>query len=233
MSNVALVDIDPSDVDVIVTDYADLDDEERVEAAVATLARLDLARGDENHIDLHRLTTDGVRDLRRAIGSLTKEASPKAIGKLMDLLVYVRSLTPRLCEYMISVYGPDHAGSVEAVVDTFVAQASLGEWQALWVVYTMRQLGLLQGAAGRQAWVRGQRERARSGLLGAEAALALADVGAVELEDLDHALRAEPEALAPWYLLAMKALVTSTGQHRDRARAVRDSHPLNAILLDI
>lgn len=32
--NVALVDIDPSDVDVIVTDYPDLDDEERIEAAV-------------------------------------------------------------------------------------------------------------------------------------------------------------------------------------------------------
>lgn len=231
--NVALIDIDPSDVDVIVTDYADLDDEERVESAVATLARLDLDPDDDNRIDLHRLTADGVRDLRRAISSLTKAESPEAIGKLMDLLVYVPSLTPRLCEYMISAYGPDQAASVEAVVDTFVAQASLGEWQALWVVYTMRQLGLLQGSSGREAWVRGQRERARSGLLGAEAALALAEVGAVEFEDLDHALRAEPEALAPWYLLAMKELVVSTGQHGDRARAVRDSHPLNSILLDI
>jgi len=151
----------------------------------------------------------------------------------MDLLVYIPSLTPRLCEYMISVYGPDHAGAVEAVVDTFIGQASLGEWQALWVVYTMRQLGLLQGPPAREAWARAQRERARSRLLGAEAALALAEVGAVEFEDLDHALRAEPEVLAPWYLLAMKALVNTTGLHGERARAVRDDHPLNAILLDI
>ncbi len=96
----------------------------------------------------------------------------------------------------------------------------------------MRQLGLLQGASARESWARTQRERARSRPLGAEAALALAEVEAIEFEDLDHALRAEPEALAPWYLLAMKALVAGTGQHRDRARAVRDSHPLNSILLN-
>ena len=231
--NAALVDIDPSDVDVIVTDYADLDDEERVEAAVGTLARLDLDPGDDNRIDLHRLTTDAVRDLRRAISSLTRAENGAAIDKLMDLLVYVPSLTPRLCEYMISVYGPDHARAVETVLDTFIGQASLGEWQALWAVYTMRQLGLLQGSSPRQAWARTQRERARSRLLGAESALALADVGAVDFDDLDHALRVEPEVLAPWHLLAMKALVSTTGQHADRARAVRDSHPLHAILLDI
>lgn len=229
----AMAEVDPSDVEVIVTDYPDLDDEERIDAALSTLARLDLEPDDDNRIDLRRLTSDAVRDLRRAIGGLTRAEHPGAMSRLTELLILVPSLTPRLCEYMIGVYGPDNAQAVEQVVDTLVEHASLGDWQALWIVYTMRQLLLMQGAPARETWVRAQRERGRGRLLGAEAALALAEVGVGDFNDLDHALRSEPEALAPWHLLAMKAIAASTTQHADRARAVRDSYPLNKIILDI
>ncbi len=49
-----LIDVDPSDVDVIVTDYPDLDEDERVDAATFTLARIDLDAEDDNRIDLRK-----------------------------------------------------------------------------------------------------------------------------------------------------------------------------------
>ena len=228
----ALIAIDRGDVEVIVSDYPDLNDEERVVAAFDTLARLDVDPDDDEWIDIHNLSSEGVRDLRRAVGGLTRARNPGAIERLIDLMILVPSLTPRVCDYMISVYEPERAESIERVLDTLIEHASLGEWQALWLVSVMRHLDLLKNDPRRTEWVRQQRERGRGRLLAAEARLALASAGVGDFDDLDYALRTEPEVLAPWHLLAIKAMAASSGAPLvDRARAVRDSHPLNRILL--
>jgi len=226
--------IDPSDVEVIVVEYATLDDDEQMESAMATLNRTRVNKRDDSAIDLKRATRDDVRALRRAISALTRHEEQAGLEFVMDLLVYIPSLTPRICDYLIAVGPADTRARVTAIVDDVLAEVSLGEWQAHWFTHVCRRLDLLPPASPRLEWVRTQRERGRGRLLGAEAALALAEVGEADFDDLDRALRAEPEALAPWFLLAMKSMATlEPRNYGNRARAVRDSAPLNRFLLDI
>lgn len=228
----ATIPVDPTDVEVIVSDYPNLDEDERVADARSTLARLELPAESPSHLDLRRLGGDDVRVLRRAISTLTRHEDPSALAHASELFVFVPSLTPRLADYLIAAYGPDTNEAVETVVDHLIETASLGEWQAQWIVNVCRELGLLQGNSFRAEWTAQQRDRGRSRPLGAEAALALALVGVADFDDLDQALRTEPAALAPWFLLGMKSMAHFDA-HRfgDRMRAVRDSDPLYRVLL--
>ena len=228
------VPIDPSDVEVIVAEYPDLDDDEQVAAALATLERLTLPPEDDRRIALEKPASEEIRDLRRAISALARNGDEGGLRYVKQLLAFVPSLTPRLSDYLIASYHEESASDVEGIVDSLIEGHSLGEWQAMWLVYVLRALLLLQGSESRIAWTREQRDRGRGRALGAEAALTLAGVGEADFDDLDQALRTEPEALAPWYMLAvadMARLVPTT--NRDRARAIRDSHPLARVLVDI
>lgn len=229
----ATVEIDPSDVEAIFVDYSPIGDEQQADEALKTLER---TRDDtvEDPINLRDTSTKEVRNLRRAVSSLTHHQDPAGLKFMVDLLVFVPSLTPRVCDYLMAIHSNETSEAVEATVDLALESVSLGEWQSMWFTHVCRVLGLLASSSSRLEWVISQRERGRGRPLGAEAALALAEVGAADFDDLDVALRSEPEALAPWFLLAIKAMVDlDPTQLGDRGRAVRDSGPLNRLLLDI
>ncbi|MDE0290006.1 MAG: reverse transcriptase domain-containing protein [bacterium] len=224
--------IDPTDVDVIIVDYEALS-EDQIEAAIATLRRTHGESTDDDPINLKRVTRAQVRDLRRAISSLTSHKDASGLDFVMDLLVFIPSLTPRVCDYLIAIGSDEHQQQVAQIFDDVLANISLGEWQALWFTYVCRKLRLL-GKQSRLRWLAGQRDRGRGRPLGAEAALALAEAGVADFDDLNRALRSEPEALAPWYLLGMKSMaIADLVNYGNRARAVRDSSRFNRILLDM
>lgn len=227
--------LNPSDVDVIVTDYPDLDDDARASEAEATLARLELPSADERALSPAKFATEGLRDVRRAIAGLTALKRPSAIDKVRDLWRFAPSLVPAICEYLIAVFDAQTSTQVVAVTDALIETTAVGEWQALWLVHVIRRLDLLSSTSPRIEWVKDQRERGRGTTLGAEAALALADAGFGDFDDCETALRVEPDVLAPWHVLAMAATVQRAGNAEitNRARAVANSHPLHAILLGV
>jgi len=65
-------------------------------------------------------------------------------------------------------------------------------------------------------------------LLRAEATLALAPYKLADFDEIDRAIRAEPEALIPWYALAAKAI---PNVNQNRLRALKESHGLIEVLL--
>ena len=222
----------PTDADMTVSDYEELDDDQ-VDVAIAVLRRTKTSYKGEDKIDLKRLKGAQIRDLRWAIRSLASQQDPSGLDYALSLLVYAPSLTPRVCDYIITVASSTPSERCRNLIGDVVNTVSLGEWQALWLVYVCRQLEVL-GEKSLRDWVATQRKRGRGRPLGAEAALALAEAGDADFDDLDQALRSEPEALSPWFLLGIKSMVsTHPTKYGDRARAIRDSSPFNRILLDL
>jgi hypothetical protein len=127
--------------------------------------------------------------------------------------------------------GPQEESKVAEIWDTLRAHDSLSDWQALWLIYACRQLALLSKDSSRIDWVKIQKERGVGRLLHAESCLALADVGGVTFAELDQSLRLQPEALNPWYVLAMKDLRPNNPVLGQQIRAVRDTSPLYRLLL--
>jgi hypothetical protein len=95
------------------------------------------------------------------------------------------------------------------------------------MAYTARECAISSKNSG--DWLESQFRNAPAGLLHAEAALSLARAGTVEFDVLDAALRTQPEALAPWYALAINELADLPPQQR---KAVRGSSPLFELLVD-
>lgn len=223
---------DPEDLQVA-SDYT-LSEEETIEEAESTLARLDLNPGEEEHrIDLKALTGDDLGALRGAVNSLGRLQSPAALRRIVHLFLFAPALTPRLIEYLLSM--PTSAqDEVERVWDTLTAEfaSNLIEWQAVWLIHAAQQLGILDANDGRVAYVRSQRLRRSGGLLHAQASLALAEIGEIAFSDLDIALRMEPEPLAPWYVLGIKALAANGSVDPQQVQAVKDSSPLYRLLIE-
>lgn len=96
--------IDPSDVEVIVTDYPHLDEDAAIDSARATLARLEPTSTDA--IDLKNARGDEIRDLRRAIAALTKYVDPGGLPWASRLFVFIPSLSPRLAGYLSNPMPP-------------------------------------------------------------------------------------------------------------------------------
>ena len=222
----------PTDADVIETAYEELDDHP-VEVAMAVLRRTDKEHEGDDKIDLRRVRGAQIRDLRRSIKSLISHQDASALDYMTNLVVYVPSLTPRVCDYVMAVVDSANIGPIRLLISNVIEHVSLGEWQALWLIHVCRRLNLVP-EDGFRDWVAAQRDHGRSRPLGAEAALALAEAGVGDFDDLEQALRSEPEALAPWFLLGMKSMANmDSTKYGNRARAVRDSSPFNRILLDI
>lgn len=197
----------PGDVEVNVTDYPAEDEEDSVQEAVRTLARLDRPNGDDR-IDLKSTSRRDVRDLRRAITLLTRRSDPSGLDRVTHLFLFVPSLTPRLGEYLISLY-ETHSDGVEKAWDYLSERDSLSEWQLIWLVYVARKCQLMTASSRRQDHVIKLRMLAKNPALRAECAFALAGAGRIGFADLDDALRVEPEVLSAWYILAMRALAQS------------------------
>lgn len=226
-----LATIDPQDVEIVVRAYVHGDDDEAIDDAAGQFGRLELDGANERRIDLKSIRGDEIADLRAALATLTRNADPLGLRWVTPLFEYVASLTPRLVLYLMSL---QRAGITAAKdrLDSLQAIPWISEWQALWLVHAYRELGLV-GQGEVVPWLQAQRLRGAGRLLGAEAALSLATVGAISFRELDQATRMEPAVLAPWFVLGIRALGSSPSPpSASQLDAVKNSSPLFRVLLE-
>jgi hypothetical protein len=227
---------DPDNIVVWDSDYPDLEASDLVGDAESTFARLslppttlalDTLTRSERPIDIRNLSAQDLRDLRRALAIAANTANNMALPRLRDLVSYAPELTPRICDYMVALHkaGTDIGESWDSL--TSLTEV-LNEWQRIWIVYVARSCRLGEGDDRRQ-WLMQQHSSAPTGLLHAESALALAQIGAIDFSELDQALRTQPSALAQWYVLGIKDLPGLDPAVRE---AVKNSDPLYRVLLE-
>lgn len=209
----------------ISSDYGELDDDELAWVAHRTFARLDSEPDGPEYLDLASLTSDDNRDLSRAIGILAKQADPFGLGHVARLFEYTPHLSHRLGTYLFELH---QAGQdVGPAWDTLIARNDcFNAWQRVWLVYIAR-VGKLLTSPARREWIQSQRKDFDP-LLRAEATLALAPYKLATFDEIDHAIRTEPEGLIPWYALAAKAI---PNVNQNRLQALKESHRLIEILL--
>lgn len=215
------VEIHPEDIEVMVEEYSELEDEE-LERAESLLTRLDDDSADP--LDLAELTADEVRDIRRAFNTFAREESSAGLPYVERVFRFVPQLVPRLCDYLAAAHEAKHA-SVEVWLAISERSDLHNVWQRAWLVHVARRCGFLEGQP--LEWLRLQVDSAPQGLLHAELTLALAQAGAMDFDTLDTALRSQPEALSPWYALAMNFVSPSAEQRR----AIRGSSRLYELLV--
>jgi hypothetical protein len=229
---------DQLDVESAVADYAEIDETEAAETSLQVVRAAFVGSDDEGDtarqgdIDLRRISAEGFRSLRRALGNLGRVGNPGAVDDLRKLLIYAPSLTPRIATYLMDVVGVATIEVRNAAAQA-LAQVSLSDWQVQWLVRVGRSTDLFLDRPDlldrlRTDW------RLRGALaLEAECVLALAEIGQVEVGEVDQGLRLAPAAIAPWFLAALDALhrqgiPAATAQ---RLAAVRSSTRLSAWLL--
>lgn len=217
------VEVNPEEVEVWVEDYPDLTGDEILETAEVTLGRLE--ETSDSRIDLTDPSADDVRELRRAFNILARTGNKSGLSHVAEVFRYVPQLTPRLCDYLVSVHKAGHGvarvwGAVARRSDTH------NVWQRAWLTYAARECSISPKSS--DEWLRSQFHSAPPGLLHAEASLSLGRQGGIDFATLDMALRTQPEALAPWYALAINELDDLPQQQRS---AVRGSSPLFALLI--
>jgi hypothetical protein len=218
------LEVNPAEVDVWVEDYPDMDADELVETAHATLSRLDDAA--ERPLDLSDLSTKDLRDLRRAFNIAARHGDKSGLKYVEQVFRYVPQLTPRLCDYLVSAH---RSGIGVTRVWSAIAKRSdtHNVWQRAWMTYTARECSISSKSSGK--WLETQFRQAPAGLLHAEASLSLAPEGEIDFGVLDMALRTQPEALAPWYALGINQIPNLPKGQR---AAVRSSSPLFELLID-
>lgn len=215
------VDIDPSELAVHMDDYWMVDDDATSKSETATKW---LSGISDTSLNLRNARAKDVKNLRRVFNYLAKEQSPDGLPHVEAVFTFVPQLTPRLCDYLVSMHNAGH--SVSAVWLTLTAKSgSQNAWQRAWLTYVARACGLVTDEA--LEWLTAQYLAAPTGLLHAELALTLAKAGGVGFEELDVALRVQPEAMAPWYAMAINHVDAT---HEQRA-AVRGSSKLYELLV--
>ncbi|MER7891982.1 RNA-directed DNA polymerase [Micromonospora sp. NPDC094482] len=221
---------DPQDVEVAVSDYSDQDEAGNVVWAVQRLRRIDSDPKVSGHINLRSLRAQDMRDLRRAISVLTRNSDPQGAPWLTSIFRFVPALTPSVVGYMVEVHGTDADAFSQQWRE--LAKYTVSDWQAMWLCYAARKMGLVASNADVQEWMRTHIQGHASEPLKAEAYLALADGHLTNFDELDAQLRSVPDALAPWYLLAIKSLSSAPTPPSDKQLgAIRQSSPLFRALL--
>ncbi|MFB4314752.1 reverse transcriptase domain-containing protein [Actinomadura sp. 21ATH] len=209
----------------ITSDYGEMDADALASVAHETLTRLEAAPGMPDHLDLANLSSDDNYSLRRAIGILTAQADPAGLAHVARLFEYAPHLSHRLGTYLVTLHksGTDVGSTWDMLV---TRSAVYNAWQRVWLAYVARVSKLLTDST-RHAWVQAQRAAADP-LLRAEATLALAPHRLASFDEIDRAVRTEPEALLPWYALAARAI---PNVNQSRLQALKESHGLIDILL--
>jgi hypothetical protein len=172
------------------------------------------------------VSADDVREIRHVIKALTKLEDDCALGLVAQIFVFLPQLTPPLCDYLVALHrtGVDVA---RVWLEIIQRTATYNAWQRAWLVYVARSCDLLSNPMC-ASWLAQEWTSSSGDLLQAEAALALATIGAIDFGELDLALRVEPEAFAPWYVLAVGVL---PGVSAEQLAALRGSAPLYERLL--
>ena len=206
------------------SEYGELDVDEALMLAQVSVSRL--ATSDEDgKWDVRNLRPEQARTIGQAFGLLSKLYDPAGLAYVPMLFEYVPHLTARLGRYLAELgrNGIQIEGTWDAII---VKSGVYNAWQRVWLVYVARDAGLLDDAA-RQGWVRAQRDDPDP-LLRAEAALALAPHGVITFDEIDLAVRVEPEALIPWYALAAKSI---PNVNQNRLLSLKQGHGLIEVLL--
>ncbi|MFJ8963649.1 reverse transcriptase domain-containing protein [Lentzea sp. NPDC102401] len=209
----------------ISNDYGDLDVDELATIARDTFTKLDVESGKPGHFDLSSLTPDENRDLSRAIGILTKQSDSFGIAHVARLFEYAPYLSHRLGMYLIAL----HSAGVDIgpTWDKLITRAAFfNAWQRIWLVHVARVCNLLSAPA-RHEWVQLQKADVDP-LLKAEATLTLAPYKLATFDEIDRAIRTEPESVIAWYALAAKAIPNVSQQ---RITALKEGNKLVELML--
>jgi hypothetical protein len=209
----------------ISNDYGELDDDELRTVGHETFKKLDLEPGERGHLDPSNLNSDENHELSRAIVILTKQSDPFGLAHIARLFEYAPFLSHRLGMYLIALH---KAGAdVGPTWDRLVTRSDFfNAWQRLWLVHVARVCKLLSSQA-RHGWVQNQRADVDP-LLKAEATLSLAPYKLATFDEVDRAIRTEPEALIAWYALAAKAI---PNVNQKRLAALKEGNKLVELLL--
>lgn len=222
---------DPQDVEAIVVDYTQWDEDDAVFSAHKVIERLESSPGHVEHIDITNLRTEELRDLRRAFGALSRNNDSRGLRWTKHLFQFAPSLTPRLVQYLIALHA-SYTAQVTEILEKLRGSRSVSEWQAVWLIFAHRELKLAVSDEVMR-WLVMQRERGRGRMIAAEASVALASEGAISFEDLDQAIRVEPQVFAPWYAFAMRSLLGGTSAPRpEQVTAIRHTSPLFRCILE-
>lgn len=189
----------------------------------------------ENGINLGSVHGDQFRILRRAISRLSRAGTADALPHVLKLLAYVPSLTPWTIRYVIAAGEQHHVDAIQ-VLDDVIGRISLSDWQRLWILRGLDELHALDArspgdVASRVQWVRNLRHSRSGPIVIAEAALALATVGAIGFAEVEYSLRDQPNALRPWYLTVARRLRALGAISDVEYAALRGEGGLFAVLL--
>jgi hypothetical protein len=226
--------VDPTQIPLAPSDYPDLDDQEILDGAREIMAQVGLVSG-PGRINLKDLSRNDQRKIRRALTALTSFADSYAVHVVPDIVEFAPELTPRACEYLVALQG-DHRSEVIVAWDDIMSTRGtvLNEWQKVWLVYVGRQANVVEsGDTHRVELVKELLRHGRNGVLHAEAALCLSTVDQISFDELDIALRTEPEPLAYWYALAVRELKkTASDELVRQIDALSASSPMYQVLID-
>lgn len=216
------VEVNPAEIEVWVEDYPDLHDDQISETAASSLERLN--DDSDNPINLSQPDPEDIKNLRWVFNYMAKQHSADGLPYVDRVLAYVPQLTPRLCDYLVAAHKGGHY--IQTVWEALAARShSQNAWQRAWLTYVARTCGIIEGDP--LDWLKLQHLTAPPGLLHAELTLTLAGAGCMTFAEVDSALRTQPEALAPWYALA----INHTDASDEQRAAVRGSSRLFELLV--
>lgn len=221
------IEFKPDEVEVL-DSYWELELGDQASRAEATFSRLLPSDGEEAEWDCRELKPEHITALRRALGFATANPSLLKVPPIEVVFEFVAELSHSVCRYLIAAHEANI--DISSVWDDLTSKVGVfNHWQRLWLIHVGRHCGLFS-VESRLAWLEEEyRISAQSSLHRAEAVLALAPSGRISADDLDSALRTEPDALTPWYAMAV---VEVPGVPKERVKAIRRSSALFAIIID-
>lgn len=207
------------------TAYGELSEEGLSEVAHGVFDRIGSDADYEGHIDVANPSSDEIGDMKVAVGIVTSQSDAYGMGYIEELFEFAPYLSHRLGAYMMALH--EAGEDISPIWDALVGKGPVfNAWQRVWLVYVGRVAGLLTDAA-RSSWVNDQRSDPDP-LLCAEACLAVAPQGYVTFDQVDGAIRTQPEVFIPWYALAAR-LIPNVNQ--SRLKAILESDPLIDLLV--
>jgi hypothetical protein len=219
-----------------VADYTEGVGEEDNEWAVRTLERVvvDAADADADSIDLADLSTAGFRALRRALTRLIRHPAPGALIHIQAIVGFVPALTPWALRVVSALgdVGQDESAQAETLVRDLVGDSQGSDWQRVWMLRTIGDLQLLTDDQDELCqWVLDSLRGGHSPAVVAEALLALARANRVSFEDLERSVFELPDVLRPWYLAAVRSLLSHGSVSEQQLAAARGDSVLDAVLI--
>lgn len=227
--------VDLDEIETAISEYVE-DFSEDPESARLIVQRT--ATGQEGEgVKLRSIDSDGMRTLRRAIGSLAVAGDSTVVKDVGEILPYIPAITPTVCRYLTAAY-KDAPEEVAKVVDS-ATDLSMNEWQSQWFLQLMQDLDLLKAPHAnlhrRVSWVGRLRFESSSSTTVAYATRTLAGAGCLTSSDVVDGFDSAPDVLKPWYVESLMSCCQVEGERGDEAKkrlaAFKSSSPLYASIV--